>query len=263
MGFVSRICNLNEKIMRKIAENYPYFNLDWLITGEGDMIRSDYEETIKLSPKMFTGKDVRVIRNRLGITQLEFGKMLGVKDLTIRRWEGGDPVPLTKQNMLRQLDKKSREKLINIAKAPSESSLTQKNNRNLLPLISTSVLGKLSDGTIATENLANCEKYLIPCFNDSGAEYIIPMNGDSMSPLYPAGSLLAIRKNISKYNLQWGEAYVLNTIDGYMVRRLFPVEGDPDSVLCVSENKDLYPENKIEREKIRGYYIVVSCVIIM
>lgn len=41
-------------------------------------------------PKQLTGKDIRIIRKKLGLTQKEFAGLVNVSHKTIERWETGD-----------------------------------------------------------------------------------------------------------------------------------------------------------------------------
>lgn len=47
------------------------------------------------SPRRFTGRQVRGIRNTLGLSQALFAKLVGVSKKLVESWEGGTRVPST------------------------------------------------------------------------------------------------------------------------------------------------------------------------
>jgi len=51
-----------------------------------------------------TGDEVRRIRRRLGLTQVEFAKLVGVHSVTVSRWETGElGLRATSEKLLRLL----------------------------------------------------------------------------------------------------------------------------------------------------------------
>ena len=52
--------------------------------------------------------EVRQIRNRLGLSQADFGRLMGVTQSTVYKWEtGGHSVPPLKVSVIRQLDRQA------------------------------------------------------------------------------------------------------------------------------------------------------------
>ena len=47
--------------------------------------------------------DVRAIREKVGISQEEFAKLLGVSSRTVQNWERGKTIPDSKREMLRKI----------------------------------------------------------------------------------------------------------------------------------------------------------------
>lgn len=83
-------------------------------------------------------------------------------------------------------------------------------------------------------------------------DYTIIIKGDSMEPKFEGGDEVAIKKVTSF--IEWGKAYVLDTRDGAVIKRLFD-EGD--SFRCVSYNKD-YPDFLVSKADVFGIYKVVG-----
>jgi DNA-binding transcriptional regulator YiaG len=49
--------------------------------------------TAEAKPTRFVAKGLRALRNRLGVSQIDFGKLAGVSGQSIYNWEGGKSVP--------------------------------------------------------------------------------------------------------------------------------------------------------------------------
>ena len=97
----------------------------------------------------------------------------------------------------------------------------------------------------------DCEKITSPI---KGADYAMEVTGDSMSPEYPSGSRVLIKK-VNPIFLEWNEVYVLDTPNGAVIKRIRKTE-DPDVVECVSINP-AYQSYTIPREFVRGWYRVL------
>ena len=97
----------------------------------------------------------------------------------------------------------------------------------------------------------DCEKITSPI---KGADYAMEVTGDSMSPEYPSGSRVLIKK-VNPVFLEWNEVYVLDTPNGAVIKRIRKTE-DPDVVECVSINP-AYQSYTIPREFVRGWYRVL------
>ena len=97
----------------------------------------------------------------------------------------------------------------------------------------------------------DCEKITSPI---KGADYAMEVTGDSMSPEYPSGSRVLIKK-VNPIFLEWNEVYVLDTPNGAVIKRIRKTE-DEAVVECVSINP-AYQSYTIPREFVRGWYRVL------
>lgn len=96
-------------------------------------------------------------------------------------------------------------------------------------------------GTPAYEDEKELEYYSVPAFRDS--DFLIRVKGDSMSPKFTGGDLVACKKiDIgSVFFIQWNRVYVVYTkSQGVMIKRLQPSEKE-DCVKCVSDNEKYAP----------------------
>ena len=97
----------------------------------------------------------------------------------------------------------------------------------------------------------DCEKITSPI---KGADYAMEVTGDSMSPEYPSGSRVLIKK-VNPIFIEWNEVYVLDTPNGAVIKRIRKTEDD-GLVECVSINP-AYQSYTIPRDFVRGWYRVL------
>ena len=83
-----------------------------------------------------------------------------------------------------------------------------------------------------------CERYVVPAF--SGADFLITVKGDSMLPTYKSGDLVACKRvPMSERFFQWNKAYVVDTNQGPLIKRIKPAgEGH---LYLISDNEDYDP----------------------
>lgn len=119
---------------------------------------------------------------------------------------------------------------------PKATHSNQPNNG--IPLIPLSAMaGALTDGSSILEY--ECERYIVPAFK--GADFLIPIKGNSMYPTYLSGDIVACQKiPLKSMFFQWNKPYVLDTKQGALIKRIKP-GSDKDHVLIVSDNKEYDP----------------------
>lgn len=83
----------------------------------------------------------------------------------------------------------------------------------------------------------DCERITSPI---KGADYAMEVTGDSMSPEYPSGSRVLIKRIDPTAFVAWNEVYVLDTPNGAVIKRVRKT-GDPSVVECVSVNPAYQP----------------------
>lgn len=127
----------------------------------------------------------------------------------------------------------------------------------LIPLDAVAGFPAESGGGVRMED---CERYVIPEFENKGANFLIRVSGDSMVPLYYSGDLLACRKITDIRFFQWGTVYVLETSQGVLVKRVQESADHADSILCVSENSSVHHPFLLPRDDIRSLSIIVGLV---
>lgn len=105
----------------------------------------------------------------------------------------------------------------------------------------------------------DCDHYDVPDFAAAHADFLIRVSGSSMYPKYSSGDILACRKIDEITFIQWGKIYVIDSRQGAMVKRLFPIDGDSAMLLCKSDNPN-YPPFELPKEEIRSISIVVGAI---
>lgn len=150
----------------------------------------------------------------------------------------------------------------------SDKNREQNNEQNLrgsntLPLISFDVLAKFPNEDKDGKYLGQCEMYNIPEFIDKGAQFLIRVSGSSMYPTYSNGDILACRKIDEITSFQWGKVYVLDTVQGPLVKRLMEDKNDESNIICHSDNTEQYPDFKLPKTEIRYLSLVVGVYTIM
>lgn len=90
-----------------------------------------------------------------------------------------------------------------------------------------------------------------------GATLAIKVSGDSMLPDIQPGTTLYIKKILSKTFVPWGHAVVIDTIDGSLVKKIYPADDSEEYIIAKSTNPD-YPPYKVYTEDIVGIYRILG-----
>lgn len=126
-----------------------------------------------------------------------------------------------------------------------------------LPLIPVDAMAGALTGSMDMIMEYDCERYIVPIFK--GANFLIRVQGDSMTPRYLSGDIVAC-KRVEMDNLwfQWGKTYVLDTRQGALLKRIEPAEKDGFIQLCSDNTK--YKPFDLPIEEINGVALVVGTI---
>lgn len=124
----------------------------------------------------------------------------------------------------------------------------------LVPITATGgPLTDFTDGIIP----ANCEQVRSPF---DRAELAVPIRGDSMSPEYPNGSIVFVRRINPDAFVEWGKVYVLCTCNGDIVKEVHPAD-DRQHIICRSLNPfKPVADFQVLTTDIYSWWIVLGCV---
>lgn len=176
-------------------------------------------------------------------TYQDFAKLLGVSKNAISAAKNGNETYLTES-----LLKKVETTLRYYADAPVPAEIEQE----MVLVIPTGARA----GTLAefADSIAqyDCERMVTPV---KGADYAIQVTGDSMSPEYPSGSVVLIKRINEKAFIEWGKTYVLDTENGAVIKNIRRTD-NPEVIECVSLNPAYQPFT-METKYINGWYRVL------
>ena len=129
------------------------------------------------------------------------------------------------------------------------------NNVYSIPLLPVSAQGgSLNDFVVSVKD-SDCEKIISPI---KGADYAMSVAGDSMSPEYPSGSQILIKRINERAFIDWGKVYVLDTCNGTVIKQLFPSK-KAGMVICKSINPK-FPPFEVSMTDVYGVYRVLMCM---
>lgn len=171
-------------------------------------------------------------------TQGDFARILGISQSTLSAAKNGDERYLTKS-------------LVERVQALTSPSQQFPSVTSILVIPTEAMAGTL--GEFSTSIAAyDCERIISPI---KDVDYAIKIHGDSMSPEYPSGSLALIKKINEKAFIEWGKVYVLDTVNGVVIKSVRKSERD-NEVECVSLNPNYQPF-RIDKSYIFGWYRVL------
>lgn len=116
-------------------------------------------------------------------------------------------------------------------------------------------LSEFSEGVLANK----CEHIASPV---KDADLAITVYGESMSPEYPSGCMVFVKKIDEERFIEWGCTYVLDTINGVVIKNVFPCEKEngEKKIICRSINPN-FPDFEVRTEDISGMYKVLMMVV--
>ena len=223
--------NKNEGVKDRLLRFLKYLNLSQLKFEESVNLSRGFVNNIGDSIRESSLQKIKAVYPELNVTWLKvgIGEMIldGESEVTLK-------TPL--ENLMQQ----------------SEGTTAK-----LVPLLPISAQGgSLNDFVVSVKN-SDCEKVVSPI---KGADYAIPVSGDSMAPEYPNGSHIFIKKINERAFIEWGKVYVLDTCNGTVVKVLVPSEKE-GFVKCLSINKDpIFAPFEVAWGNIYGVYRVLLCM---
>lgn len=196
------------------------------------------------------------------ISQTEFTRALGVSPTYVGAMRKGIPAPRLRQicQLYPDLNRDwllygEGEMLLDESKLHGKS-VGSEYETLLLPVEAyAGGLQMFSQGVAAHD----CRRIFAPV---SGADFAIPIRGDSMEPRFHEGSILLIKRINEKAFIPWGHPMVIDTENGVLIKNLYPGsddEGITDDGYVVAESiNPKYPKFKIPTSSIYAIYRVLG-----
>lgn len=175
-------------------------------------------------------------------TYQDFARLIGVSKNTLSAAKNGNETYLTESLMA---------KIQSALEYHTSPSDTPSDQESILVIPTGARAGTLADFSTSA-SAYDCEKIISPI---KGADYAIQVTGDSMSPEYPSGSMILIKKINEKAFIEWGKVYVLDTENGAVIKTVRKTD-DPEVIECISTNPAYQPFT-METKYINGWYRVL------
>lgn len=176
-------------------------------------------------------------------TQGEFATLLGIAERSLSSAKNGKEGYLTDSLMSR------------IKAVMEQYQVTEKADIETVIILPTEAMaGTLGDFALAVQDY-ECERMVSPV---KGADFAIKIQGDSMSPEYPSGSVCLIKKVNEKAFIEWGKVYVLDTENGAVIKQIRRTDRE-NVVECVSLNPAFQPFT-IDCSYIKGWYRILMMI---
>ncbi|ATC39626.1 LexA family transcriptional regulator [Elizabethkingia anophelis] len=181
------------------------------------------------------------IKSYLGFkTDSDFADFLGIKQNTLSNWKSRNTIDY--ELIITKCDEINANWLLT-----GEGEMLKKNMLLMkttepsdgLPLIPIEAMAGYGSGAMQVMDY-DTSYYVVPEFTELKAEFMIRVKGSSMSPKYNSGDLLACKKiSLGKF-FQWNKAYVLDTEQGALVKRVKPSKQE-GCIQLVSDNANYDP----------------------
>ena len=159
-------------------------------------------------------------------------------------------------NVLRS--KENSKQVYNSASSDIQSVRDEKEiYKNGIPLIPIEAMAGFGTGDMQVMEY-DLQRYNIPEFTELKTDFMIRVKGSSMYPKYNSGDIVACKKLPLDTFFQWNKVYVLDTIQGAMIKRVHQSEKE-GFVKCVSDNEK-YPPFDIHGDEIHALALVVGVI---
>lgn len=176
-------------------------------------------------------------------TYLDFAKLIGVSKNSLSAAKNGNETYLT-DSLMSKIQSAVEYYTANIPSADID--------QEMVLVIPTGAMGGSLTDFAESVSAFDCERIVTPI---KGVDYAIQVTGDSMSPDYPSGSMILIKKINEKAFVEWGKVYVLDTINGAVIKKVRKTDQE-GVVECVSTNPAYQPFT-METKYINGWYRVL------
>lgn len=198
--------------------------------------------------------DLRRFRKDNGLSQKDLASILGIGQSFISQIETGkDSMPEEYYDLL--IGKYG--ELGKYLSCKQEDLSDKIPVAHLVPLLPLYAQGGPLNDFVASIRATDCEKVISPI---AGADFAITITGDSMAPEYPSGSRILIKRIDEKAFIEWGRVYVLDTMNGTIVKEVRKGNSD-DEVMCYSLNPDpKFQPFAVKFSNIFGFYKVMLCL---
>lgn len=201
-------------------------------------------------------ENIKVIRKEKGLSREDVAKLLGIELQTYGKIERG-AIKLTVERLYELADilGTSPNMILNHHKQEQENSasLSSKANWNVVYVPVQAQAGRLSEIDKTTLK----EYYHVPGLSGND-NVMIDVEGDSMFPTISNGDKVII-KQLESSTIRGGEIYVVDTVDGMAIKRVFENQEDKNLIELHSDNGFFHPYT-ISKDSILSIWHLKECI---
>jgi len=125
------------------------------------------------------------------------------------------------------------------------------------PLIPLDAMAGFGEGDTQVMDY-DTERYIVPEFDELNVDFMIRVKGSSMYPKYNSGDIVACKKLPLGTFFQWNKVYVLDTVQGPMIKRVKKSTLE-NNILIVSDNISYDPFD-LHTDELYSLAIVVGVI---
>lgn len=197
-------------------------------------------------------KTLREILKEKNITQSVVAEALNIKSTNLIRYDNLQKRSIEEIDIISKATGISISELIGCDISIDVSEEKKGYITYLLPMsaLGGSLSGFAEQGAI----LQNCEAVISPIEN---VDFAITVYGESMSPEYPSGSRILIKKINPEIFIEWGKVFVLDTPNGVVIKEIHESE-KRGCISCHSINVDpKFKSFDVPMNEVYGMYRVL------
>lgn len=129
----------------------------------------------------------------------------------------------------------------------------------MVPLVNIKAIGGFGNADFRIEENDIKDHYVIPKFAHKKIDFMIEVEGSSMSPLYNSGDIVACRIIHDRHFIQWNKVHVIaSRSQGILIKRIKPAN-QTGYITMVSDNVDFDPFH-IPDQDIEGIALVIGTI---
>ena len=248
-GFVNTLKNnLTVKSLNKIILTYPELNKDWLLNGDGEMLKES-EVLIQKAISYLVNKEI--LERTGGIYSITLSKDIPESILQDYREKLKKPTPEHAYKIVNYFESIGEE-------LPEEKRDINNENYLMVPMYNFDAVGGMQQSNDITDTPAYIERY-VPFPGARKEDICCPVTGNSMLPTYSSGSILLIRRVVGwREYFGYGNCFVLFLKDGRRILKEVQKSEINISthVLCISYNPK-NPSEELSKDFISDVYKVI------
>lgn len=239
----------------QILKHCKEINPDWLVSGEGSMLREGVEAQHTEPVNANTEKLLKMIEVFAEGNKTKFAEKAGVSLSVLSNWLKRGTLQfqaLATAFPVNPTWLATGEGSIYAAITPSMHEKMQQ--KETLPHVPTTAQAGTLGGISESVREEDCERLpripMLPAY-----DFTISVRGDSMQPAYEGGDILAVKK-VESF-LEWGKVYIVDTCDGVLLKQVY--EEDDEHFRFVSYNNK-YKDIIVDKTSVYNFFRIIGSV---